>query len=508
MLGRWRSPERAGALPDAAETTTGQPDPGDLDRTVVRSSAWVAASYGSRQALAFVSLLVLVRLLDPHAFGLVALAGAMLHVLVQLQGSGIWSALVHRRERIEQAAGAAVLFLPAASLVVYAACFLAAPLYASVMDAPELTDVVRVMAALLVIRALAAVPAAIIERGIDYRSRTKSEIAGAVVQFAVAVGLAAAGFGVWSLVAGTLAGAAVEVPLLWLLAPWRPSPRRADLRSLRELIRYGRPVAAARMLNIVNSTLDGVMVGRLLGTAAAGFYAVGFRLASFPHSVVGYVIGRAMFPVYSLVQNDIAACRRLYVQQLQRVALLVLPLSVVLVVAAEPIVMTLLGESWSVIVTPVRIVAVFGLVSSFLAPCSALWRGAGKPHLEFWFALGNLLVFAPTLYLLTRAFGLNGAAASLVIAWGVLAVPSLVVTFRLLGLTLGDFGRALAPSLAPSAFLAGCLLAVLAASSSASSVVVFVLVAATGLVVYLVATALFARSVVLPLWVNLRRTRT
>jgi O-antigen/teichoic acid export membrane protein len=479
----------------------------DLDRKVVRSSAWVAASYGARQGLTLVTMLVLVRLLEPRAFGLVALAGAVVHILVQLQGAGMWSALVHRREAIERAAGTAVLFLPVTGVLAYGACFAVAPLYASAMRAPELTEVLRWLALVVVIRALAAVPSAIIEREIDYRSRAKAEIAGALVQLIVAISLAVAGFGVWSLVAGVLVGAAVEAPLLWVLTPWRPSPRLASRRTLRELVGYGRPVAAARVLNIVNSTLDGVVVGRLLGTVAAGYYAIGFRLASFPNSVIGYVIGRAMFPVYSMAQHDLAACRRLYVQQLQRVALLVLPLSVALVVAAEPLVLTLLGEQYRALVTPVRILAVFGLVSSFLAPCSALWRGTGRPQLELRFALAHLVVFAPTLYVLTRAFGLNGAAASLTIAWVAVGVPALAVTCRLLGLEARDLGRALAPSLAPSALMAGSLLAVLSASGSASPAVTLVLVTATGVVVYLAATALFARSIVVPLWVHLRRTR-
>jgi PST family polysaccharide transporter len=262
------------------------------------------------------------------------------------------------------------------------------------------------------------------------------------------------------------------------------------------------------VLYVVNSTLDSVMVGRVLGVAAAGYYSLGFRLASFPNQLVGYVIGRAMFPAYSMAQHDVATCRRLYVQQLQRVGLLVLPLSVVLLVAAEPIVLTIFGESWQVIVTPVRILAVYGLVSSFLFPCTALWRGAGRPRFEFRLALGHLAVLAPTLFLLTREFGLNGAAASLVVAWTVVAIPALAATFRLVELSPADLGRALAPSLAPSAFLAACLLAVIAASDSAPSAVVLALVAATAVVAYLAATAVFARSVVLPLWVNLRRSRT
>jgi O-antigen/teichoic acid export membrane protein len=469
---------------------------------------WVGLGFGGKQLLAFVTLVVLARLVDPRAFGLVALASIVLQVLSKLQGAGLWAALVHRRHDLERAAASALVAIPAMSVAVYAMCFVLAPLYARAVGELALTDVLRVLAVFLVVQSFGIVPSALIERAVDYRARLVVDIAGGVTHLAVAVALAALGFGVWSLVAGVIAAAVVEMPLLWLLAPFRPSPRGASWRTLRELSSYGRPVAGARMANIVTALLDTTLVGRLLGATAAGFYAVGLRLASFPNTVVGYVVGRAMFPVYSSAEGRLDTIRELYVRQLQRVTLLAVPLSVAVAILAEPLVLGLLGERWSEAIGPVRLLAIAGMLAAYASPCAALWRGLGRPQLELRFAVSHLAVLAPALVGFTTWWGVTGAASAVVLAWGLVGSAAVGVTLRLLGVGAGDLLRALAPALLPSLVLAVALAAALRAAGSLEPLFVLLLLALIGAAAFTGATAVFARRVVGPMWTSLRRTRT
>ena len=71
-----------------------------LDRRILRGSAWVAVSYGGRNLVTLLTTLALVRLLDPKAFGLVALAWTVLIVTDQIQNAGAAAALVYRREDV------------------------------------------------------------------------------------------------------------------------------------------------------------------------------------------------------------------------------------------------------------------------------------------------------------------------------------------------------------------------------------------------------------------------
>lgn len=475
-----------------------------LDRKILKSSGWVAVSYGGRSVLAMLSTLALVRLLEPKAFGLVALATMVLLVLEYVQSSGIGTAVVYKRDDAERTASSAFVFAGGAGLLLAIALATAAPLLAWALRAPGLTDVLRALSALLLLRGLSVVPEALLEQALDFRSRAQAELAAGVVQIGVSVGMAVAGAGVWSLVGGQLGAGAVQAAIVWLRVPWRPSRRHVSLPVLRGLMSYGRFVSAGNILGLVNSTIDNVVVGRMLGPALLGFYAVTYRLADMPTAVVGHVVGRVMFPAYAHLQDDPAAFRRAFVQTLQRVSLFSLPLSVGLAVGARPIVAALLGPSWLGMVPTLRILAVFGLVRAFAATCGPVFQAAGKPHLVPLWAIPHTVVVIPALVVLVPRYHVAGAAAAMLAAMTASALPVFVTATRLLGLRVGELVSALAPTVASSAILGIAMAALLPVAGRISPPAGLALLAAAGLLVYAIGIALLARQTVVPMWVTLR----
>jgi PST family polysaccharide transporter len=476
----------------------------ELEGRLLGNTGWVALGHGGRQVVSFLVILVLARLLDPEDFGLVALAWVVLAFAEQIQETGIGQALIHRRHDVGRAAASALVFSSSVSLLLYGAVFAAAPLFARFLHAPDLVDVLRVMALVLVFRGLGVVPGAILERDLDFRSRTIAELAATIANVSVCLGLAFAGAGVWSLVFGHLALGAVQTTLYWFLVPWRPSLRSANSRTLRELMRFGRFIGAVNVLTIVSNTVDDVVVGRVLGTPSVGVYSVVFRLANFPNVVLGHIVGRPMFSIYSMLQHDPASFRLAYVRNLQRVALVSVPVSVGLAIAAEPIVATLFGDKWLSGVPALRILAVYGLVKTFGAVSAEALKAIGASHLVLMFGVAYVVVAIPALIVLTRQFDLAGAALSMLLAVGASAIPMTALTARRVRLGVGDFARALTPALFCSALLAATLAALLVPAQSmppAASLAVLVL---AGLCVYIAATGLFARSTVLPMWSSLR----
>jgi O-antigen/teichoic acid export membrane protein len=495
----------SGAIP-------GSPAPGpvdsNLDGKILRSSGWVALSLGGKQLASLLSLLVLARLLDPEAFGLIALAWTVVAFAEQIQGSGVASAFVYRREGdLEAAAASAFVWAPLASLLLYAAVFLSAPLLADFFRNQDFVEVVRGLGLVLFLRAFMVVPFAILERNLDFRALTKADVCAALVQVAVSVSLAYAGAGVWSLVVGALAAAVTQVVILWAIVRWRPSVTAASRRVLLEMLRYGRFVSAGSVLNVIENTIDNIAVGRLLGATQLGFYAIAYRLADFPNSVIGYIVGRVMFPVYSLLRGDLNAVRRAYIQNLQRIAMVALPVSVGIAIAARPIVLALFGEKWLLAVTPLRLLAVYGLLKSFVAPAGELFKGIGKPHIGPVLAIVRLILAVPILYGLIKALGLNGAALGMLILIAAVGLPAMFLAMRLVNLSISDTARALARPILCSALLAVTLTFLLAATESLSPIISLLILVGGGLLVFFLAAALFARPVITPMWVSIRETR-
>ena len=479
-------------------------DDAKLDSRIMRGSAWVAVSYGGRNVVSLLTTLALVRLLTPEAFGLVALAWTVLVITDQVQNAGAAAALVYLRRDVERAAGSAFMFVLCSSIALFGIAQLISPLVADLFHTAELTKVLRVMAFLLITRSVGTIPLALLERNIDFRARSVCELTGALGQAAVSLALAFSGFGVWSIVFGQIAGSSLQSALAWAVAPIRPDPRKASWPVIRELIRYGRYVSATNVLNLANNTADNVVIGRVLGATALGFYAVAFRLADFPNSVIAHIVGRVMFPVYSLLQSEVTRFRRAFIQNLQRIAVLALPVSVTILVCAEPIVLGLFGQKWEEAVGPLRILAAYGLVKSFTSPGGEVFKGAGRPELGLAVGVLQIALVVPALIVLVRTHGIDGAALAMLLAVTVCGVVKLWLALKLLEGGVMELGRALAPSILCSAVLCAALLLLMPATDQLSPAYRLVVLVAAGTVVYVAATLAFARSIVMPMWVGLR----
>ena len=269
-------------------------------------------------------------------------------------------------------------------------------------------------------------------------------------------------------------------------------------------MRYGRYVSGTNIVNLANNTVDNVVVGRLLGASILGFYTVGFRLADFPNTVIGHVVGRVMFPVYSLLQDEAERFRRAYIQNLQRVALFALPVSVTVLIAADPFVHALLGARWEPTITPLRILGAYGLLKSFSAPSGEVFKGVGKPHLGLLLGLLQIAVALPALLLLVPAHGITGAALAMLLTMGVCGSIRFVVSLRLLDATLVEVARSLAPSVLCAGVLAATLALLMPATESLGDAGGLAVLVAGGALAYVAATLAFARSIVGPMWGGLR----
>ncbi len=234
------------------------------------------------------------------------------------------------------------------------------------------------LALVVIVRGLGLVPGAMIERDLVFASRARGELGGAIVQAMVAIPLAIYGFGVWSLVAGQIAGQAVQTITFWVVTPLRPSPRLFSFRILRELGRYGRHVTGANVVAFIDGNIDTATVGRLLSATDVGYYNMAWRLANLPATGIGYIIGRVMFPAYATLQHDRPAFQKTFMSNVRRVALFSLPVGVGIVLAAHPIVVGLFGERWEPAVVPLQILAVFGLIRAFSGTTGSRPPGSRK----------------------------------------------------------------------------------------------------------------------------------
>jgi O-antigen/teichoic acid export membrane protein len=324
--------------PVAAKSFTG---------TVVRGTTLAGIGYALSQILTLASYLVLARLVTPTEFG-VFTAGLVLVGLARLYTeSGMLSALVYRRDRLEEAAATAVVATVLAGLGLGLVMLALAPVIGSFFENETITGVAAAASGLALLRTVAVVPEALLQRRFSFLRRTVVEPASVIAFGVTGIVLTSDGLGVWGLVIAQYASFLVNALLSWGLVRWRPQLRLASFAMWRELISYGRHTIAATTVIRVGEEIPVFLLGRFTGAAALGQLRYGRRIASLPLAMLMAAASYVLFPVFARIASERARFQASVLRALRWMAILAFAGGLIMIPLGEPLTTLAFGPIWS-----------------------------------------------------------------------------------------------------------------------------------------------------------------
>ncbi len=390
------------------------------------------AAYGSqlgRVAIRAAGDLILARIIVPEAFGLYELALACAVIAGIVRDLGLPYELVRHPERPY---GAVLAWEAGAGLALSAGLMLAAPLAAGL--SPGLPAVLAVYAWWVLLDGLAVVPRVYFECELEVGRLVAPEIARGAVIAAVSIGLAAAGCGVWSLVAGQLAGAALFALLLWRRA-WGRIPlqlSRGALGALPGMIGRSAFLFLIALAALPVPQVSKLIVGSGLGVAAGAFWAAqyskardwGFRL----QELVMPAVARVLYPAMIDFRRRGDRARYIGAYRLGTVTLLGLQTLGAYFLAFNAqvvLVRILIGPRWAVAVPLVQVLCFAPLVDPLSPLGGELLKSEGDDRAWFAVVAVNIASLAAAGIWLTHRLGAIG------MAWAnYLLLGSLLMTWR------------------------------------------------------------------------------
>ena len=478
----------------------GSPSPTatELRGQFLAGAAWFGLGRGFAFVVGIGVTAVLARLLAPRDFGLIALAMVFIGVAQQVRDLGVGQALIQRQEISPQLQRLAFTIALSASLALYALLVATAEPIARFSGDPEVAGIVRVLALTFPISAFSVVPQALLRRHLTVRGEALASGASLLADSAATVILAFLGFGVWALVAGNLIAAVATAIGLSLASPWRPGLQfRGVERS--GLLRFGGGVTVSGLLWYVYTNADFLVVGRLLGTSALGFYNMAWNISKMPRDKLWALLNPLTLPLFSRSRTDPAQLAEALEKVSAALAIVTIPAVTGLAVVAHDVVQVVLGSKWLDAVPVLRLLCVFGIVRAL----SVLWAPAlfasGRTASVVRFNVACTLLL-PVGFILGARQGLVGVAYVWAVMYPVMAVVWLLpVTLRATQLSFARYMGAIAhPFLASAAMLAGVLAT--RALLPTHGVVRLVITVAVGAAVY----ALVLRALSGPITVRLR----
>ena len=203
----------------------------------------------------------------------------------------------------------------------------------------------RTLALIVVIDGFSIVPAGLLQRYFRQGQRMISDQVNIWLGTAVTAVLALAGFGPMSLALGRLVGCLAAVILLLRFSP-EPLRFGFNRRQARPLLRFGLPLAGSGAIAFAVANLDQLIVGRMLGVTALGFFVLASNFSNWPAAAFTEPISRVAPSTLARLQHDPPAMRAGFETMLALVSAVTLPVCFVEAGCAAPLIGLVYGPRW------------------------------------------------------------------------------------------------------------------------------------------------------------------
>ncbi len=315
-----------------------------LRTAAARGVRWTVVLRFSSQAVQWLATLVVVRLLSPSDYGQMAMAMVAISWAMTINDLGIGTAAVrHMLDPGERRSLQGVIFLFSAflALVLTLTSSLLSWYFSQPLDA-----LIRLISIAIVVNSFSIIQEADLIRTMDFRRQAIIQAITAVLGSGVVLVLATTGFGVWSLAVGYLVTTSIKT-LLFAFATrgfYMPSLKMGHGR---DKMSFGLLIVLSRLLYALVSSVDIIVIGRMLDTTQLGIFTVGKNFAFIPLSKTGAIVNSISFSVYAKLQHDVRQTHNALAEATNMLALLMFPVSAILSATAPDLQQLLLGDQWN-----------------------------------------------------------------------------------------------------------------------------------------------------------------
>ena len=379
----------------------------------VRGSTYNIAVSAITIVLGFIRSVLLMRLLAPDQFGIVALALFWVTFLRSFSTIGIDHALIQCLNPAKETFSTHFILRLILALIILLLGILVSPfLRWAYADQAIVVDVFLVFLSINVFTASFSTPSAMLRRDMRFGAMALLNLLSSLAMTITVPSLAYLGAGLWSLVAEQAIGPIVRFVGLWaFLRPWRLS-LRFDWDKAKVLLKFGRHVLSANVLGILLDRFDDFWVGTALGPMPLGYYSRAYDVAQYPERVLAKPITSVVFSSYAALQDDRERLSKLFFRANSFLVRTGFLLGAVLIVVAREATVIVFGEIWLPIVPVFRLMMVYVLLNPLYNNLSYLMIAVGRPNLLSRTRLLQVAIFVLSVIGLAWLWQINGVAVA------------------------------------------------------------------------------------------------
>ncbi len=475
-----------------------------LGRQVVDSLIWRTGSQIFAQIVAWTSTFLVIRMLDPTAYGLYAMTDSMIMLLATFSGISFANALVRQEtvthDEIRKVFGLLIILNAGLAAIQFASASLVATYY----HQPMVAHLLRVQTLLYVATPVISLATALLSREMDFRKQALAHLVSALAGAGTALAGALSGIGVWALVAAPIAMVWTRAIVLAITARNIPMPS-FRFSGLGHAISFGLTITTSYIFWFLQTQADVFIGGRSLDPHRLGIYTTSLFLAQMLTAKFVPPINDIAFSAYARMGSDRDAVSRGFTHAVRLIMTLVMPFYIGMAMTAGPLVYIILGPQWHETAVVVTSLALVMPCMTLQIMCSPVTNAAGKPRLTAYSSMAGAVIM-PLAFLYGVHEGPIGLARAWWIGFPLLTAFTLWISLPVIGATLGQVGKAVwSPIPATLGMAASIMLVERILPAEVAPLLHLAWMVAVGFATYVLLTLIFARGVVADIMALIRR---
>jgi len=349
--------------------------------SLLKSGLWITYATFITRLFAFLSSLVLARLLQPADFGVIGIAYVFWSFFTLFIQDTAGTFIVYKGTENPKYVNTSYTISLAFGALCGLGMITASPLIAAFFKVPALTGILIAFAFNLLLSSANYVHSSVMTRHMQYRDLANVSLVSSITRLVFTTVAALAGLSYWSFVVGDTASCFVSFGLTRYYAG-HPFKLRIHSEVKSEVLTFCIGSIGSSFGFYVNANADNFTVGKMLGNASLGYYNLAYQLTMALSTVFNSVIGQLGMPIFAQLPDDKQQENAL-LKVVEQIAFLTAPIYGVILLMSNPEMITLVfGEKWIPICTVIPGLLVFAYFRVINSPLSSMLSAKGFPNVN------------------------------------------------------------------------------------------------------------------------------
>src|SRR5262245_39133736 len=389
---------------------------------VNRGVAWIGLASSAVGVLDFAAILILLRhWISVDQYGIATAAIWTFPILDLATDMGLSSAVIQKEDHTPERISTIFWLNLFMSLILWGLLVIAAPHLGHLRGVyyPVVGHMVITYGGKLIFQNIYSIPFAMLKRELRFRELSILRIVSNVGEFAGKLGFAAAGFGVWAFVLGSLCRVFLFGVGVQILHPWRPQ-FVLKVRDAASYASFGFKTSASQILFQVYTNVDYLVVGHYFGAAALGLYRFAYELVLEPVRIISFVAVDIAFPAFVRLRNRRGQLIEQFIAFPRQNLVVVTPFLAFIYLAAEPFILVAWGRpELTAAAAAARLMCLVGVLRALSFVVPPLLDATGYPEITLLYT-GVATFVLVTLYIVcAKLLGPSYGYLSVAIAWAI-----------------------------------------------------------------------------------------